>query len=141
MNVRNSIAFASLTSLAVAGALQADEPIKVQPQQQPIPQVQPATPPATQWVEPSRRERRLQQRQGISSQPLVQAQPTPTSQQAVTQQPQAAAPPAARLQPTPAVQATYVEARKPGPLGRLFGRRSTSYASIPSTAVITQPTK
>ena len=140
MNVRNTLAFASLTSLAVASVLQANEPIKVQPQQQPIPQVQQATPPIIQWPEPSRRERRLLQRQGFQNQPIVQVQPTPTPKQA-SQQSQTATPQNGQLQPTPAAHSQYVKARRTGPLGRLFGRTSTTYYT-PTTAistVISQP--
>lgn len=139
MNVRNTIALANLTCLAVAGVLQADEPIKVPPQQQPIPQVQQANRPATPWVEPSRRDRRLLQRQDLQNQSIVQAQPiqqpTPTPQQAA-QQSQAATSQNSRLQPTPVAQLQFVEARRPGLLGRLFGRRSTIYYT-PTAAIST----
>lgn len=143
MSKRNLFAVVSFSSLAVASVLQADEPIEVQPQQQPTPQVQSISPSNTVWVIPNRRERRLHQQQYVYTSPPVAIQ-TQQQQPASTSSPpqaNAANAPPASTQPAPVIISQPIqETRKPGPLSRLLGRRySSSYISSPQPAPINQP--
>jgi hypothetical protein len=142
MSKRNLFAVVSFSSLAVASVLQADEPIKVQPQQQPTPQVQSISPSNTVWVIPNRRERRRHQQQYVYTSPPVaieqQQKPASTSS---PPQPSVTSAPTASTQPAPVIISQPIqETRKPGPLSRLLGRRySSSYVSSPQPAPISQP--
>jgi hypothetical protein len=141
MSKRNLFAVVSFSSLAVASVLQADEPIKVQPQQQPTPQVQSISPSNTVWVFPNRRERRLHQQQYVYTSPVViQEQQKPASTSSPPQA-NAANAPAASTQPAPVIISQSIqETRKPSLLSRLLGRRySSSYVSSPQSAPISQP--
>lgn len=143
MSKRNLFAVVSFSSLAVASFLQADEPIAVQPQQQPTPQVQSISPSNTVWVIPNRRERRLHQQQFVYSSPPVAIQQQQKPATPTSSPPQAIAgnAPAASTQLAPVIISQPIqETRKPGPLSRLFGRRySSSYVSSPQPAPISQP--
>lgn len=137
MKAFDSFALISLSSLAVAGVVQADEPLKVQPQQQPAAQSaapQQAQPPQYQLVQSGRRQRWQLVQPSSSSivQPPASAQqthPTPAA---------SASPPSTTLPPqTAAVSPQYVASeRKPGLFSRLRGKRY-QYSSI---ATATPPT-
>ncbi|MFO0815956.1 MAG: hypothetical protein U0796_22285 [Gemmatales bacterium] len=137
MNVRNTFFAASLSTLAVASALQADEPQPVPPPQQPAPQIQSIQPPN---VRPSRRERRQGTWQIVQTTPATNptaTQPAPQQKPAAPAQQQAQAAPAINKPPTSIQSPPLVEQRRPGPLSRLLNRRASS-TSIPPT-VIQQP--
>ncbi len=143
MSKRNLFAVVSFSSLAVASVLKADEPIAVQPQQQPTPQVQSISPSNTVWVIPSRRERRLYQQNYVYTSPSVAVQHQQKPATSTSSPPQANAAPAttARSQPAPVIISQPIqETRRQGPLSRLLGRHSSSsIVSSPQPAPISQP--
>ncbi len=141
MSKRNLFAVVSFSSLAVASVLQADEPIAVQPQQQPTPHVQSISPSNTVWVIPNRRERRLLQQQYLYTSPPVVIQHQKPASTTSPPQTSAANIPSASNQPAPVIVSQPIqETRKTAPLSRLFGRRySSSYVTSPQPAPISQP--
>lgn len=130
MKALNSLVLISLSSLAVTGVVQADEPIKAQPQQQAT--IQSSTP-QYQWVQTGRRQRwyPVPQNQSVVVQsPASSQQNTPAP--AVQSSPNAATSPAKII---PVAQPPVIETRKPGLLSRLRGKRY-QYSSISSTTPV-----
>jgi len=127
MKAFNSFALLSLYSLAAAGIVQADEPIKAQAQQQPTNQAQT---PQYQWVQSGRRNRWVLV--NPSQDKIVQS---PASPQHTP--PSSAASPSANSTASPAKitavsQPPVVEQRRQGLLSRLRGKRTYYYSSVPS---------
>ncbi|HQR08578.1 MAG TPA: hypothetical protein PLN21_17265 [Gemmatales bacterium] len=137
MKALNSFALISLSSLAVAGVVQADEPIKTQPQQQPASQTtapQQAQTPQYQLVQSGRRQRwqLVQASQSTIPQPSSSQQTTPTP--AAQSSPTTATSPA-RITAVPQQQ-YVIEERKPGLLSRLRAKRY-QYSSASSVTPVT----
>ncbi len=138
MKALNSFALISLSSLAVAGFAQADEPIKAQPQQQQQATVQAQTP-QYQWVQTGRRHRWQQVNQ---NQPVIVQSPASTQQNppsSAAQPPATTATSPAKI--TPVVEQPVIETRRPGLLSRLRAKRyqSVSTASATSTTTTVAP--
>ncbi|MFT3880098.1 MAG: hypothetical protein QM703_10620 [Gemmatales bacterium] len=143
MKALNSFALLSLSSLAVADVVQADEPIKAQPQQQSAQQTaapQQAQTPQYQLVQSGRRQRwqLVQQNQStIAQSPSTSQQTIPTP--AASSSPTTATSPA-KITAVPQQQyvpkQVVIEERKPGLLGRLRGKRY-QYSSVATTAPAT----
>jgi len=142
MKALNSFALISLSSLAVAGVVQADEPIKTQPQQQPAQQTaapQQAQTPQYQLVQSGRRQRwqLVQQNPSTPSQSTIVQSPASSQQTIPT--PAASSSPNTATSParTTAIPQQYlVEQRRPSLLSRLRGKRY-QYSSVVTTAPAT----
>lgn len=136
MKALNSFALLSLSSLAVAGFVQADEPIQAQPQQQATIQAQT---PQYQRVQTGRWHRWQQVNQ---NQPVIVQSPASTQQHPPTS---AAQPPVTTAKSpakiTSVVEQPVIETRRPGLLSRLRAKRgnSTTVASVTPTAPSVAP--
>jgi len=131
MKALNTFALISLSSLAVAGVVQADEPIKAQPQQQQQQATAQAQTPQYQWVQSGRRQRwqLVNPNQALIVQAPASTQQTP---------PTSAAQPSPHSTATPAKITTVIEEpRKQGLLSRLRGKRYqySSVTSVTPTAI------
>ena len=139
MKALNSFALISLSSLAVAGFAQADEPIPAQPQQQQQQATVQAQTPQYQWVQTGRRQRWQLVPQ---NQPVITPSPASTQQTAPSS---AAQPPATTATSpakiTPVVQQPVIETRRPGLLSRLRAKRAnyTTVTSVTPTATAVAP--
>jgi hypothetical protein len=137
MKALNSFALISLSSLAVAGFTQADEPIKAQPQQQQQSTIQAQTP-QYQWVQTGRRQRWQlvnQNQPSILQSPASQQNPHSSA----AQPPASTASSPARI--TPVVEQPVIETRRPGLLSRLRAKRAnyTTVTSVTPTATSVTP--
>ncbi len=133
MKALNSFALISLSSLAVAGAIQADEPIKTPPQQQQA-TIQAQTP-QYQLVQSGRRQRwqlvtPSQNTLAQSPASSQQTAPTPAAQSSLN-----TATSQAKISPVPQQQ-YVIQEHKPGLLSRLRAKRYP-YSSVVSAAPAT----